>query len=135
MLLILKFTQYVKSNKVPSLIYTYLESLNKKSNSCKNNPEKSCTTKLGEHIPSGRFLWYGHLMLWKTRMMHDVYRNEDCMYRSCKYFKEHAMKLINLEKKKLIPFTKCRNQMLVQKCHICKTVLWINTLTKKNILK
>ena len=51
MLLILEFSPYLKSSKVPSLIYTYFESLNKKANSCKCNLEKSCTTKLGEHIP------------------------------------------------------------------------------------
>ena len=51
MLLILEFTRYLKSSKVPSLIYTYFESLNKKVNSYKCNLEKSCTTKLSEHIP------------------------------------------------------------------------------------
>ena len=43
MLLMLEFTPYLKSSQVPSL--------NKKANSCKCNLEKSCTTKLGEHIP------------------------------------------------------------------------------------
>ena len=67
--------------------------------------------------------------------MHDVCRSEDCMNKLCKYFKEHAMKLINFEKNKLIPLTKCRNQMLVQKYHIFKTVLRINTLMTRNFLK
>ena len=51
MLLILEFTPYLKSSKVPSLIYTYFEKKKKKVNSYKCNLEKSCTTKLGEHIP------------------------------------------------------------------------------------
>ena len=41
-----KFNQYMKSNKT-------LESLIKKTDNCKNNPEKSSTTKIGEHIPCG----------------------------------------------------------------------------------
>ena len=35
------------------IIYADIESLIKKINGCANNPEKSSTTKLGEHIPCG----------------------------------------------------------------------------------
>ena len=41
-----KFNQYMKSN-------TALESLIKKTDNYKNNPENSSTTKIGEHIPCG----------------------------------------------------------------------------------
>ena len=50
---ILEFNQYWKSDKTPSIICANLESLIKKIDGCKNNPEKSCTIKLGEHILCG----------------------------------------------------------------------------------
>ena len=50
---ILEFKQYMKSDKMPYIIYTELECLIKKIDGCGSNPEKSSTTKIGEHIPSG----------------------------------------------------------------------------------
>ena len=49
---ILEFNQYQKSYKTASIIYADTESLIKKMDGCKNNPEKSCTAKAREHIPS-----------------------------------------------------------------------------------
>ena len=43
----------MKSDKTPCIIYTDLESLIKKIDNCKNNPEKSSATKIGNHIPCG----------------------------------------------------------------------------------
>ena len=43
----------MKSDKKPYIIYVDLESFIKKVDGCANNPEKSSTTKTGEHIPSG----------------------------------------------------------------------------------
>ena len=50
---ILEFKQYQKSDKTPFIIYSDLESLIEKIYGCKNNLEKSSTTKVGEHNPSG----------------------------------------------------------------------------------
>ena len=47
------FNQYHKSDKGPFIIYADLESLIQNIPGCKNNPEKSSTRKVGEHIPSG----------------------------------------------------------------------------------
>ena len=47
---ILEFNQNQKYGKTPIIIYTDLECLMGKNNSCKNNPESSFTTKVGEHI-------------------------------------------------------------------------------------
>ena len=33
--------------------------------------------------------------------MHDVYRGKDCMKRFCESLREHAIKIINLKKKKM----------------------------------
>ena len=50
---ILKYNQGEKSIKVPFIIYADLESLLEKMNTCHNNPEKSSTTKINKHTPSG----------------------------------------------------------------------------------
>ena len=50
---ILQFNQYMKSDKMPYIIYADIESLIRKINGCANNPENSSTTKIGEHIPCG----------------------------------------------------------------------------------
>ena len=47
---ILQFNQYQKSNKTPFLTYVDLESLIEKIDGCKNNPEKSSTTKASQDI-------------------------------------------------------------------------------------
>ena len=44
--------QHPKSDKAPFVIYADLECLIEKINGCKNNPEKSSTTKVSGHIPS-----------------------------------------------------------------------------------
>ena len=35
----------------------------------------------------------------------DVYRGKDCMKKFCESLKEHAIKIINFEKTKMIPLT------------------------------
>ena len=50
---ILEFKQYQKFDKTPFIIYADLESLIEKIDGFKNNPEKSSTAKIGQHIPSG----------------------------------------------------------------------------------
>ena len=47
---ILEFNQYQKSDKAPFFIYVALECLIEKIDGCKNNPENSFTTKVGESI-------------------------------------------------------------------------------------
>ena len=41
----------MKSDKTPCIIYPDLDFLTKKIDNCINNPERSSTTKIGEHIP------------------------------------------------------------------------------------
>ena len=50
---ILEFKQYVKSDKMPYIIYADIESLIRKVERCANNQENTSTTKIGEHIPFG----------------------------------------------------------------------------------
>ena len=75
---ILKFNQYQKSDKTPSIIYTDLESLIKRIDRCINDFEKTSTAKVGEYIPCG----YSMSAIWTfdgIENKHDVYRGEDCM--------------------------------------------------------
>ena len=48
---ILKFNQYMISDKMPYIIYADIEPLIRTIERYANNPEKSSTTKIGEHIP------------------------------------------------------------------------------------
>ena len=50
---ILEFKQYMKSDKMPYIIYADTESLILKIDGCANNPEKHSISKIGEHIPCG----------------------------------------------------------------------------------
>ena len=75
---ILKFNQYQNSDKAQFIIYADLECLTKKIDGCKNNPERSSTTEVGEHIPSGFSM--SRISLFKSiENKHDVYRSKDYM--------------------------------------------------------
>ena len=52
----------------------------------------------------------------------DYYRGRDCIDKLCKTLKEHAMKIINYEKKEMIRLNKEENRSYVEQevCHICK---------------
>ena len=50
---VLEFNQYMKSDKMPYIIYADIESLIRKTDGCTNSPENSSTTKIDEHIPCG----------------------------------------------------------------------------------
>lgn len=44
-----------------------------------------------------------------------VFRDENCTKRFFESFREHEMKIIHLEKKKMIPLTNSRNHNTIQK--------------------
>ena len=48
---ILEFNQYIKSDKMPYIIYADIEYFIRKIDGCANSPENSSTTKMGQHIP------------------------------------------------------------------------------------
>ena len=54
---ILKYNEGEKSMKSPFIVYADLERLLEKRNTCHNNPEKSSTTKINKHTPSGYSLF------------------------------------------------------------------------------
>ena len=90
---ILEFNQYIKSDKMPYIIFADIESLIKKIDGCENNPENSCSTKIGEHIPCR----YSVSAIWafdKIEKKHILYRGEDCVKKFCTSLREHATNVI-----------------------------------------
>ena len=102
---ILKYNQGEKYMKVSFIIYADLGSLLEKMNTCHNNPEKSSTTKINKHTPSCYSL-FTHCSFDAKKNKLDYYRGKNCMKNVCLGLKEHATKIINYEKKELIPLTK-----------------------------
>ena len=101
----LKFNQYMKSDKMPSTTYVTIESLIKKIDGCANNLEKSSTTKIGEHISCG----YSMSAIWafdRIESKHTIHHGEDCMKNFCSFLREHATNILNFEKRKLLTLTK-----------------------------
>ena len=54
---IIKYNYGEKSMKLPFVIYAYLECLFEKMSTSQNNPNKSSTTKINKHTPSGYSLF------------------------------------------------------------------------------
>ena len=75
---ILKYNHGEKSMRVPFVIFADLESLLEKMNTCRNNPEKSSTTKINKHTASGYSL-FTHCSFDRTKNKLDYYRGKNCM--------------------------------------------------------
>ena len=121
---ILKYNHGKKSLKVPSTIYANLQCLLEKMLSCQNNPEKSCTEKKTKHTRSGYSL-FTNCSFDLTKNKIDCYKGEDCIERFCRELREHAVKIINSEKKEMIPLTDEENKSYENQkvCYICKKEL------------
>ena len=98
----LGFNQYMKSDKMPHIIYAHVESLNKKIDGCVNNPENSSTTKIGEHIPCR----YSMSTIWALEIKHTLNCEIGCMKTFCEFLREHAKYIIDFENKKMLRLTK-----------------------------
>ena len=118
---IIKYNEGEKSVKSPFIIYADLECLLEKMSTCYNNPEESSTAKINKHTPSGYSL-FTHCSFDKTKNKLDCYRGEDCMKKFCKGLREHMTKIINHEKKKMIPLTTEEeiNYNTQKVCNICE---------------
>ena len=118
---IIKYSQGEESIRSPFIIYADLECLLEKISTCYNNLEELSTTEINKHTPSGYSL-FTHCSFDKTKNKLDYYRGDNCMEKFCKDLREHATKIINYEKKDMIPLTKKeQGQHSEQKvCYICK---------------
>ena len=63
---ILKYNHGEKSMRTPFIIYVDMGSLLEKIETCHNNPEKSSTTKLSKHAPSG-YSFFTHCAIDTTK--------------------------------------------------------------------
>ena len=70
-------------------------------NRCKNNPEKSFITKVGEYIPIG-LLMSTISSFEAIGNKHDVYRSKDCTKKFCESLTEHTGKINKFKKMKLL---------------------------------
>ena len=121
---ILEFNQYMKPYKISYIIYADIESLIRKIDGCANNPEKSSTTEIGEHIPCE----YSMSIIWgldHIEEKHTLYRRKDCMKKSCNSLREHAKNIIDFEKKKMLPLTKeeLKSHEDAKLCYICGKII------------
>ena len=85
------------------------------------NPEESSTTKINKHTPSGYSI-FTNCSFDKSKSKLNYYRGEDCMTKFSKDLREHATKIINHEKKDMIPLTKKEEENYNNQkvCYICK---------------
>ena len=117
----LKYNEGEKSMKSPFIIYADLDCSLEKMNTCHNNPEKTSTTKINKHTPSGYSL-FTHCSFDTTKNKLDYYRGKNCMKNFCLDLREHATKIINYEKKEMIPLRKKEEEKHNKQelCYICK---------------
>ena len=117
--------------KLLFVIYADLECLLEKMSTCINNPNESSTTKINKHVPSGYSI-FTHCSFDESKNKLNYYRKDDCMNKFCKDLREHVTKIINYEKKKMIPLTTeekiYHNKQKI--CYICKKEF--NNNDKKN---
>ena len=118
---IIKHNHGEKSIKMPFTIYADLQCLLEKMSTCQNNPNKSSTTKINKHTPSGYSI-FTHCSFDESKNKLNYYRGDDCMNKFCKDLRQHSTKIINYEKKKMISLiTKEEIYHNRQKvCYICK---------------
>ena len=101
--------------------YADLECLLEKLSACYNNPEESSTTKINKHTPSAYSI-FTHCSFDKLKSKLNYYRGGDCMTKFCKDLREHATKIINYEKKDMLPLRKKEEKIYNNQnvCYICK---------------
>ena len=118
---IIKYNHGEKSMKLPFLIYADLECLPEKMSTCQNNPNKSSTAKINKHTPSVYSI-FTSCSFDESKNKINYYRGDDCMKTLCIDLRERAMKIINYEKKRMLPLTTkeeiCYNKQKI--CYICQ---------------
>ena len=128
---VIKYNHGEISMKLPLVIYADLECLLEKMSTCINNPNESSTTKINKHTPSGYSI-FTHCSFDKSKNKLNYDGDKDCMKKFSKDLREHVSKIINFEKKKMIPLTTeekiYHNKQKI--CFICKKEF--NNNDKKN---
>ena len=122
--------------KVPFVIYADLECLLKKVSTCINNLNESSTTKINKHIPSGYSIFTSCLFD-ESKNKLNYYRGNDCMKKFFEDLRIHTTKIINYEKKKIIPLTTEEkvNYNDQKVCYICEKEFDTTDTTKSSSLE
>ena len=121
----LKYNHGEKSLKEPFVIYTDLECLLIKQQSCENNPNESCTERKAMHKPCGYTLSLICSFDSKENKR-NFYRGRDCIKRFYSDLKELGTKIIKYEQKDMIPLTDNENKFYEKQkkmLHMKKIVL------------
>ena len=118
---ILKYKHGEKSMKVSIIIYVDTESLLEKISMCHSKPENSSTTKINLHTTCGYSL-FTHCTSDTTKNKLHYYRGKDFMKNLCKDLNKNATRIINFEKKEMIPLSIEENESCLEQevCHICQ---------------
>ena len=119
---ILKYNEGEKAMKSPFIVYADLECL----------LETSSTTKIDKHTSSGYSL-FTHCSFDRTKNKLDHYRGKNCIKNFYLDLREHATKIIDYEKKKMIPLTKLEEKKHSKQevCYIYKKGLSTDDSNKK----
>ena len=130
----LKYNYGEKSLKAQFTIYTDLECLLIKEQSCQSNPKESYTERKAKHEPSG----YALSLICSfnsNENKRNVYRGRDCIEEFCKDLKELATKIIDYEEKDMITLTDNENKFYEEQkeCHICRKEFCYDKNGKKGI--
>ena len=91
-----------------------------KIDSCQNDPLKS-TEKKAKHMLSG-YSWITCCSFIKSKNEWGYYREKHCMEMFCKDLRNQAMKIINYDKKEMIPLTDKELESYQKQtvCYICE---------------
>ena len=133
---IIKYNHGEKSMKLPFLIYADLECLLEKMSTRQNNPNKSSTTKIKKHTPTVYSI-FTSCSFDESKNKINYYRGDNCMKKFCKDLREHAMKIINYEKERMVSLT-TEEKIHYNKqkiCYICKKEFNNNDTTESSSLK
>ena len=117
----IKYNHGEKSMKLPFVIYADLECFLEKRSTCINNPNDSSTTEINKHTPSGYSI-FTHCSFDESKNKLNYCRKDVCMNKFCTDLREHVTKIINYEKKKMIPLT-TKEKIYHNKqkiCYVCK---------------
>ena len=130
----IKYNHGEKSIKIRFTIYADLECLLEKMSTCQDDPNKSSTTKINKHTPSGYSI-FTNCSLDESKIEISYDRGDDFMKKFCKDLRKHSIKIINYEKKKMISLTTeekvHHNKQKV--CYICKKEFDNNDKKQQNV--
>ena len=106
---ILKCNHGEKSMKIQFVIYADMDSLLDKIDTCHSNTKKSSPVKINKYFDSGYSL-LTHCSFDTAKNKHNYYSDKDCMKKVSAESKNHTAKIINNERKKMMPLKNQENQ-------------------------